>query len=523
MEDLEARLARIESRLDALEARRAGVPRQPVPPVYRTVEVAEPAPQEAPDLETLLASRWLPRAGALAIVAAIAYLVALGLQRGWITPAMVVLGIALACIGVIALGMRLRNEREAFGHVLVGLGAGGLYVDAVGAHLYQNVIGSETMVFACLAISLASLGYGFWRALPAFLGIGLSGGIIAALMPLAKGGTATAAGLLILVAVPAFTVAAKRRWPAAVAASWLACMVATVPILTASGPIAVRLMPLDILLVLAVSAWALAAEKFPKSDPQGAFPLAACAIAGVTALSFFSGFDGALHLVDLGLAVAAPGLIFRRTETGMRVFLSGVGIAACLAPFGLPNHGPDVTLALLALVGALTTWRKPTLAPLVAVEAALSLAAYLYNWAANRTLTAPQEAALIALLTGAAIAAAAVLDRAEGRIASGVVVWGLATRLAIIGLGLPTNASITVAWIAVCAALLAIGFIRRLPELRQLGLGVAALTAAKVVLIDLSGLDAALKAVLLLSLGVVLLAGGYAYVRTDRLKGNLRE
>jgi uncharacterized membrane protein len=182
-----------------------------------------------------------------------------------------------------------------------------------------------------------------------------------------------------------------------------------------------------------------------------------------------------------------------------------------------------VALALVALVGAGLAWRHRPLAPLVAAEAVLALVAYPYNWSAGRALTTPQEAGLIGLLSLAVIAAAVVLGRSEGRVAAGVVVWALVTRLAVIGLGLPTNASVTVAWIVFCAALLAIGFARKLPELRQLGLGVATLAATKVVLIDLTGLDSALKAVLLLGLGAVLLAGGYAYVRTDRLRGNLGE
>lgn len=523
MEDLEARLARIESRLDALEARRQPVARQPVAPIYRVVEAIEPAEPKEQDLETLLGSRWLPRAGALAIVAAIAYLVALGLQRGWITPAMVVLGIAAACFGVIALGMKLRNVRESFGHVLVGLGTGGLYIDAVGAHLHQNLITGEAMVVMCLAISLASLGYGFWKALPTFLGIGLTGGIVAALMPLAKGGVATSAGLLILVAAPAFAVAAGRRWPTAVAASWLACMIATVPILMASGPLAVRLMPLDILLLLALSAWSLAAERFPQSDPQGAFPVVACAIAGVASLSLFDGVGGASHVLVLGALVALFGSMLRGSSTGSRVLISGVGMAACLAPLGLYGHASDLVLAVLTLIGAVVALRRPGISPLVAVEATLALILYVYNGAVKYPLAPAEEVGLIGLIVLAWIAVAVLLDRQEGRLAAGLVIWGLATRLAIVGLDLPPNASITIAWLAVCAALLTVGFSRKLPEMRQLGLAVAALTATKVVLVDLSGLDAALKAVVLLGLGVVLLAGGYAYVRTDRLKGNLGE
>jgi uncharacterized membrane protein len=225
----------------------------------------------------------------------------------------------------------------------------------------------------------------------------------------------------------------------------------------------------------------------------------------------------------LGLVVAAVGGPLRSSDTGNRVLVSGVALAACLAPLGLYGHASALVLAVLTLIGAGVAARRRSLAPLVAAEAILALGAYLYNYAVGYPRTSLQEAGLIGILALAAVSAAAGFDHREGRIAAGLAVWGLATRLAIIGLDLPPNASITVAWLAVCAAFLVLGFTRKLPELRQLGLGVAAITAAKVVLIDLGGLDAALKAAVLLGLGIVLLAGGYAYVRTDRLKGNLGE
>lgn len=517
-DEIEARLERIERRLDALERRPPPVPRVPAPPVYAPPSPPEPPPR-ADDLESLIGARWLPRAGALAIVAALAYLVALGLQRGIVTPAMVVAGIAAACLGAAGLGLRLRGEREGFGHVLVGLGAGGLYVDAVGAHLYQNLIGSEAMVGSCLAIGLLCLGYGFGRALPAFLGIGLSGGLVAALMPLAKGGTATSAGLLLLVAAPASLVAGRRRWPNAVVGTWAACLLASLPIVYSGDIPAVRLLPLDAALLLAVGAWAWSGGRPTAFDPHGAFPFVATLAATGLALGAYPGPEGAAHVAGLAAAVGLIGLGFR--DAGRQVAWAGLASALLVAPLGLSPYLAIAVLAGLASLEAAAFRRR--LAPLAAVQVVLAGALYgfrlLLAYSDGRGfLPVVQEALLIALLAAAAVATAAALDRREARVVAGLAAWGLATRLGLVALGLPESASITAVWTAVCAGLFVVGFLRKRSELRQLGLAVAGATVAKVAFFDLSGLDAALKAAVLLGLGAVLLAGGYAYVRA---KGNL--
>jgi len=520
-EDLAARLERIERRLDALEARAPSVIRPPAPPVYYA---AGPPPPPAPtqDLESLLGSRWLPRAGALAIVAALAYLVALGLQRGVITPLMVVVGIAVACFCTMGLGLRLKDEREAFGHVLVGLGTAGLYVDTVGAHFYQSLFSGPTMVGLCLAISLSALGYGFWRALPTFLGIGLSGGLLAALMPLNEGNTATAAGLLLLVTLPAFAVSAGRRWPVAVVGTWASSFAACIPILVAQGPVSVRLLPLDAVLLIGLAAWAVSSDRFPPTDPTGLFPPLAAVVTGALALAVFRGSDGAIHLFALGAMVAIIGTIFRVRETGRRILLSGAVLGSTVAPFGLSGHQIDLALVLVSLAGAGLASRYKSLAPLSVFQMVLALATFIGSSGSSTfRLTEWSEAGLIALLLSSAVANAAVLGLREGRVAAGLVVWGLTTRLALIGLDLPPNAAITLTWIAVCAGLFVVGFVRKHAELRQLGMAVAAVTVFKIVLVDLAELDSALKAAVLLILGLVLLAGGYAYVQRDRLKGNL--
>ncbi len=54
-------------------------------------------------------------------------------------------------------------------------------------HVYQRLYGGETLVALFVAYSLVNLSYSFFRSSQPFLGLGLTGGLIAAMMPLDKG------------------------------------------------------------------------------------------------------------------------------------------------------------------------------------------------------------------------------------------------------------------------------------------------------------------------------------------------
>ena len=513
----------MERRLDALEARFAPPPPPSAPRAVRE-PIAVPStsfrPAPTPDLESLIGSRWLPRAGAVAIVTAVAYLVKLGLDRDTITPTMVAIGIAVACLAIVALGFRLRDEREAYGHVLVGIGAGGLYVDAVGAHFAQGILSAEAMVGTCAALGLAMLGYGALRALPAFLGIGLFGGLLAAAMPLSRGLSEVPVALFLLVATPAFAVVSMRRWPLPAMGVWAACASTALGFLFLDGPFVFRLIPIDAALLLGLAAYAKATEGGSIDDR---FPFFAVATTAPFILGVAHGFGGAIHAAALGVALAAAGRVVLPAAAGRIVVLAGATLALVLAPLALPGTLPALFLAGSSLATVAFFRRRFTM--LAAAQAvfslgALAVASFLAE-VSQASLPAPIESGLLALVGLAAIAAAWAMDVREARLGAGLAVWGLATRMATVGLDLPNSAAATAAWIATFVGLLAVGFARRLPELRQLGLAVAGATALKVVLVDLAGLDSALKAIILLGLGFVLLVGGYAYVRAGRAKGNL--
>ena len=434
---------------------------------------------------------------------------------------MVATAIALLCVAVAAFGVRLRGAKEPFGNVLVGLAAGGLYVDAVGANLYPKLITGEAMVAACLGVSLATLGFGARRALPSFLGVGLFGGLLAAAMPLSKGSVGASCVLLLLVSASVFAVGAVRRWPVAITLAWTPAFgLALILLYGFSGDHALRVGTMAALLLLGCAAWGWAAERSSAFDPNGAFAYAAAGVAGWALIPMYGVPFGAALVALLGALLSSIGLLLKGRAGGRPVALAGLLLALVVAPFGLRFFAIPAVLGGLAILEAAVFRRR--VAPLVALQAGVAVGVYgvllLFTFSEGRVaryLLPIEETGLLALLAAASLVAAILVDRKEARVAAGVAIWGLLTRAAVLALPLPGSAATTAAWTLVLAGLLVVGFWRRRPELRALGLFVAAATATKLVFVDLAGLDAALKAAALMGLGLVLLAGGWAYVRHE--------
>jgi uncharacterized membrane protein len=74
-------------------------------------------------------------------------------------------------------------------------------------------------------------------------------------------------------------------------------------------------------------------------------------------------------------------------------------------------------------------------------------------------------------------------------------------------------------WLVCAAALVLVGFRRSLKQLRLAGLAVAGLAVAKVVIYDLSSLDALYRVGSVFLLGLVMLSLAYLYYRNDRSEG----
>jgi len=84
---------------------------------------------------------------------------------------------------------------------------------------------------------------------------------------------------------------------------------------------------------------------------------------------------------------------------------------------------------------------------------------------------------------------------------------------------LASGLAVSAWWLVFAAALVLVGFRRSLKQLRLAGLGVAGLAIAKVVIHDLSSLDALYRVGSVFLLGLVMLSLAYLYYRNDRSEG----
>jgi hypothetical protein len=84
---------------------------------------------------------------------------------------------------------------------------------------------------------------------------------------------------------------------------------------------------------------------------------------------------------------------------------------------------------------------------------------------------------------------------------------------------LASGLAVSAWWLIFAAALVLLGFRRSIKQLRLAGLAVAGLAVAKVVIYDLSSLDALYRVGSVFLLGLVMLSLAYLYYRNDRSEG----
>jgi uncharacterized membrane protein len=88
---------------------------------------------------------------------------------------------------------------------------------------------------------------------------------------------------------------------------------------------------------------------------------------------------------------------------------------------------------------------------------------------------------------------------------------------------LASGLAVSAWWLAFAAALVGVGFRRSLKPARIAGLGVAGLAVVKVLLFDLSSLDALYRVGSVFILGLVFLLLAYLYHRQGRVVGGERQ
>jgi uncharacterized membrane protein len=186
LKTIEERLAQIEARLERIERL---IPAMPVAGAGtdRHVEIAERAAEKSPGASrpsvaasppvrsvvdprygaaapridsALSVTQILGWTGATALVLAVAYLIRLALDAGWLTPQRQ-LGLAvLSGFALIGAGLKLRGADRQYASLLPAGGLVVLFLSIYGAHLYYHFIGAPLATGAVILTCLAALWLG---------------------------------------------------------------------------------------------------------------------------------------------------------------------------------------------------------------------------------------------------------------------------------------------------------------------------------------------------------------------------
>lgn len=187
MKTLEERLARVEARLERIERLLPAMPAASGAEADTPAEVVEPAAEEgkwvaqpplaapAPERKvidptysagptyggaTLSVTQILGWTGATALVLAVAYLIRLALDAGWLTPVRQLELAVLSGFALIGAGLKLRAADRQYASLLPAGGLVVLFLSIYGAHLYYHFIGAPLAAGAVILTCLAALWLG---------------------------------------------------------------------------------------------------------------------------------------------------------------------------------------------------------------------------------------------------------------------------------------------------------------------------------------------------------------------------
>lgn len=471
------------------------------------------------DYEYLFGAQWLPRIGAFLLVLGISYLIGLAVTRGWITPPMLFIGAIIICVGFIATGVWARNTREDFGNVLMGIGSCGLFATVAGGHVYQNLYDGQLMVTLFVLWSLVNLGYAWLHKSRTFLSIGVIGGYLAAVMPISESNFGMSMALNALITIASCLITGRHRFSYASLGIWLASGLALLPVVfEASLAAPVRAGAVLISSHLCLAAFLTTREHIVAAEDHllaGLFS----ATAGVVAFAIGSGPYQGLYAVLCGAFTGALAYIFQRTPVSQTLAWIAVGLATLLAAFGLESQPSIYLLSSLTILAAVLSrfYRSGQILSIVYLSAN-GLACF--RWLSDFTILSRADEQV--LITSVLIAGFACLwsarDSDDGRIViPHLIAWAAISRLAYLFAPsadtLLGSIFVTSAWVIYGGALLLTGFISGIRSLRYAGISALLSAVAKAVLIDMATTTPELRVATLMGVGLVLLAGGYAYVR----------
>ena len=457
------RLERLERRIDQIEGRRPTGEVTPPPVVIRPVmkprdtvttepvggswqrlhDISQRQPEKEPtpqtpkeDGEFVFGSKVLPRAGMVIVLLAMLYLVALGIQDGWITFKTQFVGELLLCAGLIGVGIWKLNEREDFGQVLVGGGSCGLYFSFAGAYAYKDLITSDALVVLFVLLSIVNLGFSWWRSSKTFWMIGFVGGLVAAAMPIIEQNYTTALALSATIVVAASVLAGYKLWFKALAGLWFVSGAFVIAVVTNAVDTGAMGVPgaIAVFYFIAVVPIAAHALRFVpgKFDDKGWFLLIAGGLTSVATLVIVQDYDvlPVPHSVAIlfwsAALLALAGAVRGRVQS-QTLLLTAVGTATVVAPMGFTALAACLTYAGLGLAATALarTWKREGVERTAAMFSAgfvvLTIAGYAVAMSAGNVASSTELAMLAAVAVGLANVAV-VAGRLEKNMAGAMTI-----------------------------------------------------------------------------------------------------
>jgi uncharacterized membrane protein len=550
---LEARVRTLEGLLglDAVPMPSPVVP-PASPPAPRATRPWPEAPTPAPaaarkpplDLEEILGGRVLGWVGGIAVAIAAIFFVVMAVRNGWIgEDARMELAFA-ASAGLVGLGVWLYERRGQTQAALATVAAGiaALYASTAATtlhyHLLSPVLG---LVIAGAVGALALVTAVRWDS-QEIAGIGIVGALLAPV--LVGSGTDTSSLVFMTVALlTAIGVVVYRRW------AWLAVVAYVVSVPQAASWLhAEHDHRLWLTLVVATAFWLLyvvaalgyelrtPTESLRLSSASLLFVNASVAAAGVWWLIDDAGHRAGANAWLFGLAgahVVLGTLVLRsRASREIALLLYGVGAALVGVAIAVTLDGPAVVAAWSAEALVLAWAGRRTDTPERGLVASILFAGLALGhvlvfevpptslaWGLDSIPVAIGAVGLVLLaLAGIAVAYRDLVEPLAwaGAALAVYLASGLVVDLAGAQLHHSTQTSqlaLSGFWSALGFAAILAGLIRRKRALRLGGLSVLALAVGKVFLVDLAHLESIWRVGSFLAIGILLLAGAFAYQR----------
>jgi uncharacterized membrane protein len=551
---VEQRLTFLEARVKTLEGllEVASVPTPaplPVPPAPpRRMERRAPVAPSEPrgDLEEILGGRVLGWVGGVAVVIAAALFVVMAVHNGWIGEAarMELAFAGSAALVVLGIWLYERRGQTQAALATVASGIAALYACTAATTLHYHLISPTLGLVIAGAIGALALVTAVRWDSQEIAGLGIVGSLLAPVF--VDCGTSTSALVFMTIAlVVAIAVVVARGW------AWLALIAYAVSLPQLIAWLNTEYDPHLGLSLAVVGAFALlyvaAAIGHELRAPTEALRLSSASLlllnASVTSalglwVLYDSGHHRGSHAWVFGVAVAhlVLGTLVLRSRASREIALLfyGVGVAVLGVAFALALNGPALVAAwsteavVLALVGRRTSTPGRALVAALVFAGLAGAHALVFEapptslaWGFDSIPDAVGAIALVLVALGAIVVAYGEEVREElCWIGAGLGVYlasGLVVDLAGAQLHHSTQTSqlaLSGFWAALGFAALVAGLLLRRRALRLTGFAVLALAVGKLFLVDLAHLESIWRVGSFLAVGLLLLAGAFAYQRT---------